>query len=158
MNRKSNNEFDGGRKAKGSKKFDENGQVHRRNLRLVAIPITCVMGILRLIALQLWIIISFLWMKLPRTKDSEAQTSLIEQECTATYSGSRANSPKRSSNSSEAFDMYAERRVQVGAGEPALSKQKHHHRRAFEYISKALKLDEEDEGFLIFLLSFFSSK
>jgi len=34
----------------------------------------------------------------------------------------------------------------VGPGEPVLAKQKHHHRKAFEYISKALKLDEEDKG------------
>ncbi|ELT94540.1 hypothetical protein CAPTEDRAFT_225098 [Capitella teleta] len=34
----------------------------------------------------------------------------------------------------------------VGPGEPALAKQKHHHRKAFECISRALKLDEEDRG------------
>ncbi|CAD5111173.1 DgyrCDS509 [Dimorphilus gyrociliatus] len=33
-----------------------------------------------------------------------------------------------------------------GPGEPALALQKHHHRKAFEYVSKALKLDEEDKG------------
>lgn len=36
-----------------------------------------------------------------------------------------------------------------GPGDPLLAKQKHHHRRAFEYISKALKIDEENEGNLI---------
>ncbi|XP_041766422.1 spastin isoform X4 [Anopheles merus] len=34
---------------------------------------------------------------------------------------------------------------QVGPGDPLLAKQKHHHRRAFEYISKALKIDEDNE-------------
>jgi spastin len=33
-----------------------------------------------------------------------------------------------------------------GPGDPLLAKQKHHHRRAFEFISKALKIDEENEG------------
>ncbi|XP_066940068.1 spastin isoform X1 [Macrobrachium rosenbergii] len=33
-----------------------------------------------------------------------------------------------------------------GPGDPLLAKQKHHHRKAFEYISKALKIDEENEG------------
>ncbi|XP_065168768.1 spastin isoform X3 [Atheta coriaria] len=33
-----------------------------------------------------------------------------------------------------------------GPGDPLLAKQKHHHRRAFENISKALKIDEENEG------------
>lgn len=37
-------------------------------------------------------------------------------------------------------------RHQPGPGDPLLAKQKHHHRRAFEYISKALKIDEENEG------------
>nr|CAD7397390.1 unnamed protein product [Timema cristinae] len=32
-----------------------------------------------------------------------------------------------------------------GPGDPLLAKQKHHHRRAFEFISKALKIDEENE-------------
>ncbi|XP_066586929.1 spastin isoform X3 [Prorops nasuta] len=33
-----------------------------------------------------------------------------------------------------------------GPGDPLLAKQKHHHRRAFEFISKALKVDEDNEG------------
>ncbi|KAK6635788.1 hypothetical protein RUM44_001042 [Polyplax serrata] len=35
---------------------------------------------------------------------------------------------------------------QPGPGDTLLVKQKQHHRRAFEYISKALKIDEENEG------------
>ena len=35
---------------------------------------------------------------------------------------------------------------QPGPGDPLLARQKHHHRKAFEYISKALKIDEENEG------------
>ena len=31
-------------------------------------------------------------------------------------------------------------------GAPVLAQQKHHHRKAFEYISKALKLDEDGRG------------
>ena len=38
-----------------------------------------------------------------------------------------------------------------GPGDPLLAKQKHHHRRAFEFISKALKIDEENEGTVRFL-------
>ena len=36
-----------------------------------------------------------------------------------------------------------------GPGDPLLAKQKHHHRRAFEFISKALKIDEENEGIFV---------
>ncbi|XP_014259911.1 spastin isoform X2 [Cimex lectularius] len=38
------------------------------------------------------------------------------------------------------------RTVSSLSGDPLLSKQKEHHRRAFEFISKALKIDEENEG------------
>lgn len=34
----------------------------------------------------------------------------------------------------------------ASAGDPLLAKQKHHHRKAFEYISTALRLDEENKG------------
>jgi len=40
------------------------------------------------------------------------------------------------------------RTTSAGPGEPALAKQKHHHRKAFEHISKALKIDEEGGGYL----------
>ena len=43
-------------------------------------------------------------------------------------------------------DMAMARPPQPGPGDPLLAKQKHHHRKAFEYISKALKIDEEDQG------------
>lgn len=38
------------------------------------------------------------------------------------------------------------RPIGPGPGDPLLAKQKHHHRRAFEFISKALKIDEDNEG------------
>ncbi|KAK4290934.1 hypothetical protein Pmani_036205 [Petrolisthes manimaculis] len=39
-----------------------------------------------------------------------------------------------------------------GPGDPLLARQKHHHRKAFEYISKALKIDEENEGRVLTML------
>lgn len=42
--------------------------------------------------------------------------------------------------------MSTSNKYQPGPGDPLLVKQKQHHRRAFEYISKALKIDEENEG------------
>ena len=38
---------------------------------------------------------------------------------------------------------------QTSSGDPLILKQKEHHRRAFEFISKALKIDEENEGYFI---------
>ncbi|XP_055585180.1 spastin-like [Uranotaenia lowii] len=54
-------------------------------------------------------------------------------------------------NGPDAREMSVQRsasgsQVGPGPGDPLLAKQKHHHRRAFEYISKALKIDEENEG------------
>lgn len=44
------------------------------------------------------------------------------------------------------------RPIGPGPGDPLLAKQKHHHRRAFEFISKALKIDEDNEGILFLVL------
>lgn len=144
MNRKGFRSPYNSKRTKTSSSTQNNVQdsVHRRNFRLVAMPITCIMGVLRLLALQLWIIISFLWMKLPKSRDIESdsssvETELIREDTPTTQSCSNENAPS---------DLFSEKRPNVGAGEPALVKQKHHHRRAFEFISKALKLDEEDEG------------
>ena len=142
MNRKFSNNPEGPKRPKTARRSDVvHESVHRRNFRMVAMPITCIMGILRLIALQLWIIITFLWIKLPNSKESDSETSSMETE-----SISDPTPATLAQNESFVSDIFCEKRQAVGAGEPALAKQKHHHRRAFEFISKALKLDEEDEG------------
>ncbi|KAG7204053.1 hypothetical protein KM043_001910 [Ampulex compressa] len=46
----------------------------------------------------------------------------------------------------EAMSQMPRRPVGPGPGDPLLAKQKHHHRRAFEFISKALKIDEDNDG------------
>ena len=46
----------------------------------------------------------------------------------------------------EAMSQMPRRPIGPGPGDPLLAKQKHHHRRAFEFISKALKIDEDNEG------------
>ncbi|XP_034192680.1 spastin isoform X2 [Osmia lignaria lignaria] len=46
----------------------------------------------------------------------------------------------------EGMSQVPRRAIGPGPGDPLLAKQKHHHRRAFEFISKALKIDEDNEG------------
>lgn len=46
----------------------------------------------------------------------------------------------------EIMSQVPRRPIGPGPGDPLLAKQKHHHRRAFEFISKALKIDEDNEG------------
>jgi hypothetical protein len=36
--------------------------------------------------------------------------------------------------------------MSANRGSDMLAKQKHHHRKAFEYISQALRIDEENQG------------
>jgi len=48
----------------------------------------------------------------------------------------------------EIMSQLPRRPIGPGPGDPLLAKQKHHHRRAFEFISKALKIDEDNEGIL----------
>ncbi|XP_041353121.1 spastin-like isoform X2 [Gigantopelta aegis] len=128
----------GGGRFFGRKRGDGKGRpnprnyesVHRRNFRLVAAPVLFIFAVLRTFAYQLWIVIVFIACKskltiprryIRRTATDEEQGSLVMSD------GSKTKGL-------------------VGPAEPALAEQKHYHRKAFEYISKALKLDEEDAG------------
>ena len=56
----------------------------------------------------------------------------------ATFTGKLYIERQMASNNPEKY--------RLGPGEPALALQKHYHRKAFSYISKALKMDEVDTG------------
>uniref|UniRef100_A0A182NGD3 Uncharacterized protein n=1 Tax=Anopheles dirus TaxID=7168 RepID=A0A182NGD3_9DIPT len=89
-------------------------------------------------------------------QQQQQQYSLLQQEQQADGGDSQqqAAHPLQCSHSgvlvnSEGREMSIQRSAsgsQVGPGDPLLAKQKHHHRRAFEYISKALKIDEDNEA------------
>ncbi|XP_037293979.1 spastin isoform X2 [Manduca sexta] len=121
--------------AKGSSlRNDSQPSVHKRNLYVVSFPIIILFNILRSILYQLFLIFKYLYsashrfMNKPRkigecnlevvVKDGVVSTEVAQEEMSH----------------------------HVGPGDPLLAKQKHHHRKAFEYISKALKIDEENEG------------
>ncbi|XP_047994530.1 spastin isoform X2 [Leguminivora glycinivorella] len=122
--------------AKGSAlRNDPPPSVHKRNLYVVSFPIIILFNILRSLLYQLFIVFKYLYsashrfMRKP-CKNGEYNLEVVVKD--GAVSTEIAGEMAFSHN--------------VGPGDPLLAKQKHHHRKAFEYISKALKIDEENEG------------
>lgn len=122
---------------------NDSGSVHKKNLYFVSFPVIILFNVLRTLIYQLYIIFSYVYFStsrivhrpragspveivIPRDELDEDQLLHSSEEYTA------MNIPRQPSG--------------PGPGDPLLAKQKSHHRRAFEYISKALKFDEENEG------------
>lgn len=115
--------------------------VHKQNLYIVSFPIIILFNILRSILYHFFIIFKYIFNVsshyIPLRK---RQTANIEV-C--------VDSEKVQELNNQVVDSMSSRPHHVsgpGPADPLLAKQKHHHRRAFEYISKALKIDEENEG------------
>ncbi|XP_059613696.1 spastin isoform X2 [Phlebotomus argentipes] len=122
--------------------------VHKQNLYVVSFPIILLFNILRSILYQLFVIFRYLYSATSRVahrnwlrRRRECGIEVV-QEATASAAvqleGAQEGLIEMSSGSRHPSGP--------GPGDPLLAKQKHHHRRAFEYISKALKIDEENEG------------
>ncbi|XP_044746419.1 spastin isoform X1 [Coccinella septempunctata] len=107
--------------------------VHKRNLCIVSFPIIFLFSILRALLYQIFVILRFLYCRSSSylIKPRKLQNGNIESSCAIEEIQMSHNIQKNSG---------------PGPGDPLLAKQKHHHRRAFEYISRALKIDEENEG------------
>ncbi|CAG9789102.1 unnamed protein product [Diatraea saccharalis] len=111
--------------------------VHKRNLYVVSFPIIILFNVLRSILYQLFIIFKYLYsasnrlMHKPR-KGGECNLEVVVKDGVVSTEIAHGEEMSHIHN--------------VGPGDPLLAKQKHHHRKAFEYISKALKIDEENEG------------
>lgn len=117
--------------------------VHKQNLYIVSFPIIILFNILRSILYQIFIIFKYIfnvsshYMPLRKRQPANIQVCLNDSEKVQELNNQASDS------------VMAARPHQnpgPGPGDPLLAKQKHHHRRAFEYISKALKIDEENEG------------
>lgn len=137
--------------------------VHRRNVHLFAQPVILAFHVIRFVAFQLWLLLSLVYrfgshVMATRTQSAEtAQTGAVaaatdqDPETRRTSSSSTSSvvnmarpgpgSPARATGPSTGGGGYV-----VRPGAPVLAQQKHHHRKAFEYISKALKLDEDGKG------------
>uniref|UniRef100_A0A182IRA1 Uncharacterized protein n=1 Tax=Anopheles atroparvus TaxID=41427 RepID=A0A182IRA1_ANOAO len=115
------------------------GSVHKQNLYIISFPVIFVFNVLRSLLYQLFIIFRYVY-----NFTTKVVYKPVKKECgleICSHSGVLVNSEGR--------EMSIQRSAsgsQVGPGDPLLAKQKHHHRRAFEYISKALKIDEDNEA------------
>lgn len=121
--------------------------VHKQNLYIVSFPIIILFNILRSILYHFFIIFKYIFNVsshyIPLRK---RQTTNIEV-CVDSGKVQELNNQVADSMSSRPHHVSG-----PGPADPLLAKQKHHHRRAFEYISKALKIDEENEGTLCSLV------
>lgn len=116
--------------------------VHKQNLYIVSFPVILLFNVLRSVLYQLFVIFRYIY---------NATTHIIYREVKQDYSNTLevvdtdGNLPQRNHLISEMASP-SRNGSGPGPGDPLFAKQKHHHRRAFEYISKALKIDEENEG------------
>lgn len=124
--------------AKGSSsRNDPQPSVHKRNLYAVSFPIIILFNLLRSLLYQVFIIFKYIYSASHRfthkaQNNGECNLEVVVKDgvvCTEVAAGEELTHTHS-----------------VGPGDPLLAKQKHHHRKAFEYISKALKIDEENEG------------
>ncbi len=111
--------------------------IHKQNIYIVSFPIICLFNILRSILYQLFVIFRYIFTTSYRVVYRPYRKKDLEIVVSATK------------NNTEINEMSIPK-TGPGPGDPLLAKQKHHHRRAFEYISKALKIDEENEGMFCF--------
>lgn len=128
------------RDGKGKKPPNRNYRsFHGQNIRVFAAPLLFIFAVLRTLAYQLWIVLVLLRCRSRRALTLRSAGSRASDEESPCLSSPMASNDKG--------------RHGVGPGEPALALQKHHHRKAFEYISRALKIDEEDSGLFTFSLT-----
>lgn len=119
--------------------------VHKQNFYIVSYPIVFLFNILRSLLYQLFIIFKYIFTASTRIVYRPVRRKECKLEEVNTLSDD--GQPVVNQISQEIVEMSTiPKSSGPGPGDPLLAKQKHHHRRAFEYISKALKIDEENEG------------
>lgn len=115
--------------------------VHKRNLCIVSFPIIFLFNILRALLYQIFVILRFVYCSssnyFVKRREPKCENVTSEEAIVVVDEIQEMSQMQRNSG--------------PGPGDPLLAKQKHHHRRAFEYISKALKIDEENEGKFILI-------
>ncbi|XP_055904070.1 spastin isoform X1 [Eupeodes corollae] len=137
------------------------GSVHKQNLYVVSFPIIFLFNVLRSLIYQLFCIFRYLYGASTRviyrphkrecnieivvgTELERIKAKPIASTSVVQYPFNHHKHKQLEMSSSKSGGGGAP--TSPGPGDPLLAKQKHHHRRAFEYISKALKIDEENEG------------
>jgi len=124
------------RKGGDSREVPGNTSVHKKNLYLFSLPLIFIFNVFRQLLYHLYLLF-----KTAGSLAGKARLTFRRKGVQLPHVGS----PDKEEAAIQ--DTQKEMAVrQPGPGDPLLAKQKHHHRRAFEYISKALKIDEENEG------------
>ncbi|KAJ1529317.1 hypothetical protein ONE63_006108 [Megalurothrips usitatus] len=124
---------------------DENISVHKRNLYFVSFPVVLVFNVLSSLVYHLYLIFKYLYCHFSRLgllQRLRRRTATHVQELSD--GNALCEVPPHVSEMSTKFGP--KHSSGPGPADPLLAKQKAHHRKAFEYISKALKIDEENEG------------
>eukprot|EP00057_Strongylocentrotus_purpuratus_P030902 XP_783032.3 PREDICTED: spastin [Strongylocentrotus purpuratus] len=125
-------------------KTDGPQSIHRRNFQCASYPVILLFSLLRFILFQLWMLITEAVSRVS-TRESFGMVDSgktgygplkNDKEDNGNAMTGVTINPSSSSNSTSNGTKL----------DPKLSKQKQHHKRAFEYLSKALKIDEEDKG------------
>lgn len=123
--------------------------VHKRNLYVVSFPLILLFNVLRTLLYQLFMVFKYLYTS---TSQLIQRRQASKQVCQLEIVVGQKPTDGRLTNSGqvegEIMSQLPRRPIGPGPGDPLLAKQKHHHRRAFEFISKALKIDEDNEGIL----------
>lgn len=125
--------------------------VHKRNLYIVSFPLILLFNVLRTLLYQLFVVFRYLYTStshLIQRRQASKQACQLESVVGQKPTDGQSN---RMTNASQAegeviMSQVPRRPIGPGPADPLLAKQKHHHRRAFEFISKALKIDEDNEG------------
>lgn len=124
--------------------------VHKRNLYIVSFPLILLFNVLRTLLYQLFVVFKYLYTS---TSQLIQRRQACKQTCQLEIVVGQKSSENLNNNlnntgqpENEGMSQVPRRQVGPGPGDPLLAKQKHHHRRAFEFISKALKIDEDNEG------------
>lgn len=154
------------RSPKKTKKADDKGSkspnlsVHNKNFYIASYPVVLVFNILRTVLYHLFLLLKTLfrassYLAQART-DTTVPTSVVITEIDSSggvgsggSGGGQGQVEELSQQDEVCVPLIGEmppKPGNPGPGDPLLAKQKHHHRKAFEYISKALKIDEENEG------------
>ncbi|XP_018049959.1 PREDICTED: spastin isoform X2 [Atta colombica] len=121
--------------------------VHKRNLYIVSFPLILLFNVLRTLLYQLFVVFKYLYTstsQLIQRRQTSKQACQLEIVVGQKPTDGRLINGNRIEG--EAMSQVPRRPIGPGPGDPLLAKQKHHHRRAFEFISKALKIDEDNEG------------
>lgn len=120
---------------KGSNDHSETS-FHKRNLYLASLPLLASFALVNYFSRIVFLVFQFLWKHIPEIRGCILPfRRLFSRRLRKSVNSNIVTVNAVSINMSDAIDE-----------ENELLKQKIHHRKAFEYISQALKIDEENPG------------